>query len=160
MAKRNHLGADRVVRPELPRLFTTINMAPFSCILMVKVVLISLSFGLLTQTGLDVSLPEVALASLDAYTMQVVVEISADGVIAVNNTPIAIEALERRLRAIVAGRRDKTVFVIGAGSLRYGDVVPLIDAARGAGASVGIVTERMLATSRAAPVYSGRQGRR
>jgi hypothetical protein len=39
MPKRNHLGADRVVRPELPRLFATINMAPFSCILMVNVVL-------------------------------------------------------------------------------------------------------------------------
>jgi biopolymer transport protein ExbD len=147
MPKRNHLGADRVVRPELPRLFATINMAPFSCILMVKVVLLSLPFGLLTQTGLDVSLPSVAPASLDAYTMQVVVAITADGAIALNNTPIAIETLERRLRAIVAGRRDKTVFVIGAGSLRYGDVVPLIDAARGAGARVGIVTERMLATS-------------
>jgi hypothetical protein len=46
MPKRNHLGADRVVRPELPRLFVTINMAPFSCILMVKVVVMSLSFGL------------------------------------------------------------------------------------------------------------------
>jgi biopolymer transport protein TolR len=144
MPKRNHLGADRVVRPELPRLFATINMAPFSCILMVQVVVMSLSFALLTQTGLDVSLPS---ASLDAYTMQVVVEITADGAIAVNNTPVAIETLERRLRAIVADRRDKTVFVIGAGSLRYGDVVPLIDAARGVGARVGIVTERMLATS-------------
>jgi biopolymer transport protein TolR len=148
MPKWNHLGADRVVRPELPPLFVTINMAPFSCILMVKVVIVSLSFGLLTQTALDVSLPSVTRASLDAYTMQVVVEITADGAIAVNNTPVAIETLERRLRAIVADRRDKTVFVIGAGSLRYGDVVPLIDAARGAGARVGIVvTERMLTTS-------------
>jgi biopolymer transport protein TolR len=147
MPKRNHLGADRVVRPELPRLFVTINMAPFSCILMVKVVIVSLSFGLLTQTGLDVSLPSVTRASLDAYTRQVVVEITADGAIAVNNTPVAIETLERRLGAIVADRRDKAVFVIGAGSLRYGDVVPLIDAARGAGARVGIITERMLATS-------------
>jgi biopolymer transport protein ExbD len=32
---------------------------------------------------------------------------------------------------------------MGAGSLRYGDVIPLIDAARGAGVTrVGIVTER------------------
>jgi biopolymer transport protein TolR len=148
MPKRNHLGADRVVRPELPRLFATINMAPFSCILMVQVAIMSLWFApLLTQTGLDVSLPSVTRASLDAYTMQVVVEITVDGAIAVNNTPVAIETLESRLRAIVADRRDKTVFVIGAGSLRYGDVVPLIDAARGAGARVGIVTERMLATS-------------
>lgn len=146
MRKRNHLGADRVVRPELPLLFVAINTAPFFCILMVTVVAMALSFVLLTQAGLDVSLPRVTRASLDTYTMQVVVESTADGAIAVNHTPVALEALESRLRAIIAARRDKTVFVIGVGSLRYGDVVPLIDAARGAGARVGIVTERMLAT--------------
>jgi biopolymer transport protein TolR len=108
----------------------------------------SFSFGLLTETGFNMSLPSVTRASLDAYTMQVVVEITADGAISVNNTPVAFETLEGRLRAMVAGRRDKMEFVISAGSLRYGDVVPLIDAARGAGARVGIVTERMLATSR------------
>jgi hypothetical protein len=44
MSKRNHLGADRVVRPELPRLISTINMASFSCILMAGVVSLSLWF--------------------------------------------------------------------------------------------------------------------
>jgi biopolymer transport protein ExbD len=105
-----------------------------------------------TQTGLEVWLPSVAPASLDDYTMQVVVEITADGVIVLDKIPIAIESLEHRLRTIVARRGDKTVFIIGAGSLRYGDVVPLIDAARGAGARVGIITERMLATSERAGV--------
>ena len=41
-------------------------------------------------------------------------------------------------------RRDKTLFVMGAGTLRYGEIVGVLDAAKGAGVDrVGIVTERM-----------------
>ena len=48
------------------------------------------------------------------------------------------------VRAIYEGRRDKTMFIIGDGTLRYGEIVGVLDAARGAGvARVGIVTERM-----------------
>jgi biopolymer transport protein ExbD len=52
--------------------------------------------------------------------------------------------LEERLRAIYEERRDKTLFVMGAPTLRYGDIVDVIDAAKGAGVEkVGIVTEGM-----------------
>jgi biopolymer transport protein ExbD len=41
-------------------------------------------------------------------------------------------------------RRDKTLFVMAAGSLRYGEIVTVIDAAKGAGVQrVGVVTEAM-----------------
>ena len=43
-----------------------------------------------------------------------------------------------------AESKDKTMFIIGAGSLRYGAIVEVIDAAKGAGVEkVGIVTEGM-----------------
>ena len=52
--------------------------------------------------------------------------------------------LEERLRSIFEDRRDKTMFIMAAGSLHYGDIVDVIDAAKGAGVSrVGIVTESM-----------------
>ena len=41
-------------------------------------------------------------------------------------------------------RKDKTLFIAGAPSLRYGEIVDVIDAAKGAGVEkVGIVTEGM-----------------
>jgi biopolymer transport protein ExbD len=50
--------------------------------------------------------------------------------------------LERRLRAIYAERRDETIFIGGAGSLRYRNIIEVIDAAKGAGVErIGIVTE-------------------
>jgi biopolymer transport protein ExbD/biopolymer transport protein TolR len=53
-------------------------------------------------------------------------------------------ALDGRLRELFRSRSDKTLYIIGAPSLRYGEIVRVVDAARGAGISrVGIVTEQM-----------------
>jgi len=41
-------------------------------------------------------------------------------------------------------RKEKTMFIAGAGSLRYSDIIAVIDAAKGVGVEkVGIVTEKM-----------------
>jgi biopolymer transport protein ExbD len=149
MPKRNRLGAERVTHPQPPRAHAAINASPFASVLMVMIVLMATAM-VQVQQGFEVVLPVTAPASLDAYTTQLVVEITADGAITLNNVAVTLPELEGRLRQAFASRRDKTVYVIGARSLRYGDVVPLIDAAYGAGAHrVGIVTERMLEMSRA-----------
>ena len=52
--------------------------------------------------------------------------------------------LQGFLHEVFRPRRDKTLYIIGAGTLRYGEIVKIIDAARGAGVrQVGIVTDRM-----------------
>jgi biopolymer transport protein ExbD len=62
--------------------------------------------------------------------------------------PVALADVEARLRTIFSERRDKTLFVSGDGSLRYGEIIRVIDAAKGAGVErVGIVTESMRAGS-------------
>jgi biopolymer transport protein TolR len=62
----------------------------------------------------------------------------------VNNNDVPVAELEKRLRDIFEPRRDKTLFLAGAGTLRYGDIIQVIDAAKGAGVEkVGIVTEAM-----------------
>ena len=54
--------------------------------------------------------------------------------------------LETRLREIFLDGHDKTLFVMGAGSLRYGDIVSVIDAAKGADVQrVGVITASMRA---------------
>ena len=74
----------------------------------------------------------------------IVLEYEADGRIALNNQPVALQDLQTRLAAVYATRRDKTLFVIGDGSLPYGRIVEAIDLAKGAGVDrVGVVTESM-----------------
>jgi biopolymer transport protein ExbD len=66
----------------------------------------------------------------------------ADGSLSINQQPVAATDLEARLRTVFDARRDKTLFVLADARLRYGDVVSVIDAAKGAGvARVGIITE-------------------
>ena len=53
------------------------------------------------------------------------------------------------------------MFIAGAGTLRYGDIVQVIDAAKGAGVEkVGIVTERMRAGGGTPPPRATNRTRR
>ncbi len=88
--------------------------------------------------------PDSAPAATLAVTEHVVVEYSADRTLAINKQSVTLDTLEPRLREIYNDRRDKTLFIMGAGTLRYGEIVNVIDAAKGAGVErVGIVTEKM-----------------
>ena len=80
-------------------------------------------------------------------------EYTADRRIAINNQDVSLAQLETRLRDIFEDRREKTMFIAGAGTLSYGDIIDVIDAAKGAGVTkVGIVTETMRRAGGAAPV--------
>jgi biopolymer transport protein ExbD len=100
----------------------------------------------LSQKGLDINLPaETQQAQQQQVDIsQIVLEYTADRRISVNKQDVTVQELEGRLRTIFETRKDKTMFIAGAGALRYGDIVEVIDAAKGAGVEkVGIVTEAM-----------------
>jgi biopolymer transport protein TolR len=101
----------------------------------------------LNQKGLDINLPlETRTPAQVTESTQIMLEYTADRQITINKTPVQLYELEQRLRDIFATRREKTMFIAGDGTLRYGDIVAVIDAAKGAGIDkVGIVTERMRA---------------
>ena len=61
-----------------------------------------------------------------------------------NKQDVTLGELETKLRGIYEQRKDKTMFLIAEGSLRYREIVAVIDAAKGAGVEkVGIVTDGM-----------------
>ena len=75
---------------------------------------------------------------------QIMIEYSGDRRLSINQQEVNLQDLEARLRDVFDQRNDKTLFIAAAGTLRYGDVVDVIDAAKGAGVQrVGIVTEGM-----------------
>ena len=70
--------------------------------------------------------------------------VDADRRVTVNMREVSSAELQGFLREVFGHRRNKTLYIIGAGTLRYRDIVQVIDAARGAGVQqVGIVTDRM-----------------
>ena len=152
----NHFGAERILRGETPHASSDMNVTPLIDVLLVLLIIFMAALPL-TQKGVDINLPlETKAPSSNEPSTQVMLEYTADRQISINKQPVTISELESRLREIFETRKEKTMFIAADGGLRYGDIVEVIDAAKGAGIEkVGIVTEEMRRGGGGAPPPPG-----
>ena len=153
----NHFGAERVVQAEMPHASADMNVTPLIDVLLVLLIIFMATLPL-TQRGVDINLPLETKAPTATDNTQVMLEYTADRRIAVNKQPVTLTELEERLRGIFETRKDKTMFIAGDGGLRYGEIIAVIDAAKGAGVEkVGIVTDEMRKGASSVGRADGRQ---
>ena len=120
-----------------------INMTPMIDVLLVLLIIFMVvQQGL--QRGLSVQVPPPPDGKpVLAQTGNLVLELEPGGRYLLNRQPVARERLAQVLAEVFAPRTRKVLFVRGAESLPYGEVIAAVDASRAAGVQVvGLVPRR------------------
>jgi biopolymer transport protein TolR len=121
------------------------NLAEINIVPLVDVVLVLLLIFMLTAPmmyrGIDVNLPKAA-AKPTAVEERLVLTVTKDQALFLNDKRVAPAGLEAALRQAFASRTDKTLYLKADAGLQYGAVIETMDRVRRAGIErLGMVTE-------------------
>ncbi|HEV8716559.1 MAG TPA: protein TolR [Candidatus Binatia bacterium] len=118
-----------------------INITPFVDVMLVLLIIFMVTAPILQQ-GVNVDLPQVTVGPLTGKDEQLVVIVTREGKVQLNDSPLKVEELQKKLAAILQVRPDREVYLRADKNVPYGKVVEVMAAARNAGVrKLGMVTE-------------------
>jgi len=135
---------ENVRRPSTGAL-SDINITPLIDVMLVLLIIFMIVTPVASKS-IETSLPrdpsEVAPPPPPQHEA-LVLEVSAEGLRLNRSALTGLDELGERLRDVLLARSDKTVFVRAEGTLRYAQVMSVLDVAKGAGADrIGIIGTR------------------
>jgi biopolymer transport protein TolR len=117
-----------------------INIIPLVDVTLVLLLIFMLTAPLMYR-GIDVNLPKTS-GKPTTVEERMVLTLSKEQTIYINDKPIALASLEQALRDLFKNRQDKTLYLRADQALQYGFVVETMDRVRRSGIEkLGMVTE-------------------
>ncbi len=117
-----------------------INIIPLVDVTLVLLLIFMLTAPMMYR-GIDVNLPKTS-SRPTAVEERMVLTLTKDQVVYVNDRPVPLAGLDAQLRDIFKNRTDKTLYLKADQTLAYGFVVETMDRVRRAGVEkLGMVTE-------------------
>jgi len=114
------------------------NVVPMIDILLVLLIIFMMQVPL-QRKAMDTQVPPVETREQNedsGDTDQIVLEMRADGTLAINNEPVTRGGLDGQLHSIYDNRPAKLMFLKPARNRKYQEIVEIMDIARGAGVQV------------------------
>ena len=122
-----------------------INVTPLVDVMLVLLIIFMITAPMLQQ-GLDVNLPVATGTTQPSRDDQIVLTVSKDGKIYLNQTVYTLEALRPKLQALYQNRHDQTLFLRADTEVTYGAVVQVMDEVKKAGiVKLGMITQPVVA---------------
>ncbi len=121
-------------------LMSEINVTPFVDVMLVLLIIFMVTAPMMIQ-GVNVSLPEAEAKALPVQEENLIITIDKNGAIHINDYQVEFDFLQEKLSKILAGRKDREVFLKADKNIAYGLVVRVMSEIKNAGVEkIGMVT--------------------
>jgi biopolymer transport protein TolR len=119
-----------------------INVTPLVDVTLVLLIIFMIAAPVVLQ-GLETDLPRAMVSDVEIESDQVVVTVTAERAVFINQDPVNREEFVEQLRASLAAAGKNYVYLRADKSLNYGEVVRVLELIKESGVpNIGLVTEQ------------------
>jgi len=114
-----------------PKLMAEINITPFTDVVLVLLIIFMIATPFIYQSSMNVQLPQASKS--EETTRDMIVTISAQGEVFLDNTKMDLRTLKGKLSAAVRSKPQTSVIINGDKNVRYDSVIQVMDVITQAG---------------------------